>query len=93
MVAGRLLAFSGAFAVPALLLPSSGLEVGGGGLRGESASSLLCFLDFMGARENCSYPEGSLLSHGSYAYLEVLCCWQTGVCWLLHSRGTCAYAS
>jgi hypothetical protein len=26
------------------------------------------FLDFMGERENCSYLEGSLLSHGSYAY-------------------------
>jgi hypothetical protein len=41
VVAGRLLAFSGAFAVPVLLLSSRGLEVGGGGLRGESANSLL----------------------------------------------------
>jgi hypothetical protein len=51
------------------------------------------FLALMGEGENCSYLEGSLLSHGSYAYFEVLCCWQTGVCWLLHSRETCAYAS
>jgi hypothetical protein len=43
VVAGRLLAFSGAFAVLVLLLPSRGLEVSGGGLRGESANSLLCF--------------------------------------------------